>query len=161
MVRSSADLKAVGFFVPGRAKTQGSMVVMGGRVRHERGGELAYWRYTVAGKARDAFGFCEDAAFTVAVAVRVEFVIERPKSVSASKRPLPVVKPDLDKLIRAIGDALTGIAWKDDGQVTAWIANKRYAEEGELAGAYIEIARADAAAGIPSTVVLDDWRTRA
>lgn len=159
MATRSAGLNAVAFFVPGRAKTQGSMVIMGGRVRHERTGELAYWRSTVAGKARDMFGG-EYPPFTEAVAVRIEFVLDRPKSVSASKRPLPVVKPDLDKLIRAIGDALTGIAWKDDGQVTAWIANKRYADEGEIAGAFIEIARADAVAGIPSTVVLDDWRTR-
>lgn len=36
-------------------------------------------------------------------------------------------KPDLDKLVRAVQDALTGIIYKDDGQVCRLTANKNYA----------------------------------
>lgn len=37
-------------------------------------------------------------------------------------------KPDLDKLIRAVCDALTGYAYIDDSQVTQVQASKRWAE---------------------------------
>jgi len=46
-------------------------------------------------------------------------------------------KPDLDKLLRCVMDALTGIAWKDDSQVIRIVGRKGYA--GEACGAYIEI----------------------
>jgi Holliday junction resolvase RusA-like endonuclease len=36
--------------------------------------------------------------------------------------------PDLDKLIRAILDALTGVVWRDDGQVVDIVASKVYAD---------------------------------
>ena len=45
-------------------------------------------------------------------------------------------KPDLDKLIRCVKDALTGIAWKDDCQVGEVKAIKIY---GEREGAFIGI----------------------
>ena len=38
-------------------------------------------------------------------------------------------KPDLDKLVRCIKDALTGIAWKDDAQVSLVCATKVYDEQ--------------------------------
>lgn len=39
----------------------------------------------------------------------------------------PMTKPDVDKLLRAFLDALTGVVWKDDSQVTDAITRKRYA----------------------------------
>jgi len=41
-----------------------------------------------------------------------------------------VTKPDLDKLTRLALDALTGIIWHDDNQVTQLNATKFYATEG-------------------------------
>lgn len=47
-------------------------------------------------------------------------------------------KPDLDKLLRCIKDALTGIAWKDDSQVSAVAhLSKKY---GDAPGAFIQIS---------------------
>ena len=66
------------------------------------------------------------------VAVRLDFQLLRPASVSVKKRPLPTVKPDLDKLIRAAWDAMTGICFKDDAQAVISIATKHYAEESGL-----------------------------
>ena len=59
--------------------------------------------------------------------VDVEFMFARPKSVPASKRAHPSVRPDLDKLQRALGDMLTisGII-TDDARITRWTAAKRY-----------------------------------
>jgi Holliday junction resolvase RusA-like endonuclease len=48
--------------------------------------------------------------------------------VKASAPPFPTVAPDLDKLIRCIADAVTDAGlWKDDAQVAAVTAAKRYA----------------------------------
>jgi Holliday junction resolvase RusA-like endonuclease len=41
--------------------------------------------------------------------------------------PAPIGKPDVDKLCRSVMDALTGIAYKDDAQVTSLTAVKIYA----------------------------------
>lgn len=74
------------------------------------------------------------------LAVDVTFYLARPKSV---RRAYPEVKPDLDKLLRATLDPLTGIAWRDDGQVVDAVIRKRYAVggsvEGGEPGAWIEI----------------------
>ena len=63
----------------------------------------------------------------------MHFRYERPKSV---KRAVPTVPPDLDKQIRSILDALTGVAYVDDSQVTHIIASKSYAPR---AGVDIEL----------------------
>jgi Holliday junction resolvase RusA-like endonuclease len=55
--------------------------------------------------------------------VTLLFVMPRPKTV---KRAEPSVAPDLDKLVRAALDALTSVAYEDDGQVTEIHAIKIY-----------------------------------
>lgn len=37
-------------------------------------------------------------------------------------------KPDCDKLIRAVGDAMTGVVYRDDSQLAALDVQKRYSE---------------------------------
>lgn len=63
----------------------------------------------------------------LAFAVSVEFYMLRPKS--APKRvACPTKIPDVDKLLRAILDALTTAgAWRDDSQVVDVRGRKRYA----------------------------------
>ena len=63
-----------------------------------------------------------------AVDILLNFYLPRPKSVSEKKRPLPIVKPDLDKLIRCVLDSLTGIYFLDDAQVCKVEALKRYGD---------------------------------
>jgi Holliday junction resolvase RusA-like endonuclease len=60
------------------------------------------------------------------VNLNCEFYINRPASVSVKKRPEPTVKPDLDNLLKAVKDALKGIVWVDDSQVTRLSAMKIY-----------------------------------
>jgi crossover junction endodeoxyribonuclease RusA len=52
---------------------------------------------------------------------------------------LIVKKNDLDKLVRSTLDALSGIAFIDDCQVTNLSASKRYCNEDEVVGADILI----------------------
>lgn len=70
-----------------------------------------------------------------ALSVFVHFVLRRPPSVKA--RPYPSVKPDLDNYAKAALDALNGVAWCDDGQITSLHLQKHYAKPGE--GPSIEI----------------------
>ena len=60
------------------------------------------------------------------------FVLPRPKSASKSKSgaALAAKRPDLDKLTRAIGDALEGIWYKEDSQSVEGVQSKRVAEPG-------------------------------
>lgn len=84
---------------------------------------LKDWREQVAGEARaKMIGF---PPLEGAVTVGVVFWLARPASV---KRTRPTVKPDLDKLVRAILDGLTGVAYRDDAQVVTVSAEKRYCD---------------------------------
>ncbi len=52
----------------------------------------------------------------------------------------PTQPPDLDKLVRAIGDALTDAGvWLDDAQVVGWSAWKRRTAPGEPEGVSITL----------------------
>jgi len=72
-----------------------------------------------------------------AVCVTLRFVMPRPKSV---RRALPSVRPDLDKLTRAVLDALqrAGV-YRDDGQVVCLLADKSYPCSTARAGVRINI----------------------
>ena len=67
--------------------------------------------------------------FSGAVTLTVRFYLPRPKSLP-KRVQYPVKKPDLSKLIRALEDALTGVVWNDDAQVTMVMATKHYGEPG-------------------------------
>lgn len=78
------------------------------------------------------------------VTLVVDFFLPRPKS--APKRILmPSKKPDADKLVRCILDALTGILWRDDAQVQRIVARKHFA-----AGAFDPQGQA----GVPRATIL-------
>ncbi len=109
----------ISFRVDGVPVPQGSMRVFNGHVVHNKGAELAVWRSAIAIEARRAGCTPEPGA----VKLDLLFVMPKPRTV---KRTQPTVAPDLDKLIRAALDAMTAIAYVDDGQVTEIIAQKVY-----------------------------------
>ncbi len=79
-----------------------------------------------------------DDLFLEAVEVRLTFYIRRPKTVL--NRMYPHVSPDLDKLVRAVLDAITNVLIKDDGQVVSLIAKKFYiVSDNELPGVIISV----------------------
>jgi len=69
------------------------------------------------------------------VAVDLIFFMPRPKTV---KREAPWVYPDLDKLLRAVLDALTGKVYRDDGQVIWVHMGEEYADN-EEPGVFIRV----------------------
>ena len=60
------------------------------------------------------------------VALVLTFTFRRPTS--GKKRTHHVWKPDLDKLTRAVKDALTGVIYADDSQVVRLSASKVYGD---------------------------------
>lgn len=61
----------------------------------------------------------------VPVAVSVVWTLRKPKS-TPKRVTEPTKKPDADKLLRAVLDALTGVAYEDDAQVVRVVAWKQY-----------------------------------
>ena len=109
------------FFIAGRPIPQGSLKFINGHAIHVRAQDLALWRADIANAAK-AHTIKADGA----VKVDLKFVFHRPKTV---KRKEPSVRPDLDKLIRAVLDGLTDVAYRDDEQVTDLTASKSYGEQ--------------------------------
>jgi Holliday junction resolvase RusA-like endonuclease len=117
------------FFVNGRPVPQGSLKFIRGHAIHVRAQDLALWRADIASSAR----FANVSKMEGAVEVSMTFVFNKPKSV---KRKHPHVRPDLDKLVRAVLDGLTDVAYLDDQQVTRLSASKVY---GDTQGVWIKI----------------------
>ena len=109
------------FSVAGLPVPQGSLKMMNGNIVHVKDKELRAWRTDIGNTARNCgVGLAEK---NVGVIIDLMFCMPKPTSV---KRPIPSTRPDLDKLIRAVLDALTGIAYIDDGQVVEITASKIY-----------------------------------
>lgn len=103
----------------GKPVPQGSLVFMKGRAIHQGADRLATWRADIARLARGAG--CQPSDRPISVSLI--FTMPKPKTVN---RQMPTVPPDLDKLIRAVLDGLTGVAYQDDGQVVRITATKTY-----------------------------------
>jgi Holliday junction resolvase RusA-like endonuclease len=99
------------------------MKVIHGRVIHSQGSALAVWRSTIGLAAKQQHAKLIEGP----VGIKLDFYMLKPRTV---KRDMPTVPPDLDKLIRAVLDALTGIVYLDDAQVVEIQATKSYGEPG-------------------------------
>lgn len=134
------------FFVPGEPITEGSTKAFASGQRvvvtHDRGRDLTLWRFAVkdaALKAAREAGW--EPRYDGPVRVTATFYLPRPKSVPES-RYWPHVKPDLDKLLRAIGDALApyrqvGVL-REDSRIVEWTAQKLY---DQTPGAWVRVSR--------------------
>lgn len=133
------------FWVPGAPVTQGSKRVFGGRLVEVTGARLEVWRTAVGYEALGARprGW---QMLTGPVEIAIEFRLHRPQR---PKFEVPAAKGrnDLDKLLRAVGDALTNVAYEDDGQITDARVRKRYAVDGRV-GAQITVRRLDVSADL-------------
>lgn len=127
--------------VYGEPRPQGSKngFIRGGRVvMVEANKDLGSWRKTIANQAgievRKQNWEKMDKTATAHVTILFQFV--KPPTV---KRLFHTVKPDLDKLIRSVLDALTqsNVIWQDDSQVVSLFVAKEY---GSQSKAKIEIA---------------------
>lgn len=131
MERESVRLEVFGDPAP-----QGSKRIFKGRLVEASSEKLKRWRKNVTDAALAHMEETGWRPFTGPVQLRITFYMPRGKTV---KRELPIVPPDLDKLVRAVGDALTyGEVWGDDSQVVSMQVEKVYADD-RPAGADIEV----------------------
>lgn len=139
--------RTVVFVVAGVPRPQGrkSAITRHGRTVVVESGRalLRPWQDAIAGAARDAVA----EAFEGPVRVGLTFVMPRPKAHYRSGRHADELRedapsahshrPDIDKLTRAVLDALTPIAFADDGQVARLVVDKVY---GAAAGVAVQVA---------------------
>jgi Holliday junction resolvase RusA-like endonuclease len=86
------------------------------------------WQQLVADGASRAIGESGWRILDDAVRLSVVFYLPRPKKYRRrGVEPAHCTQPDLDKLVRAVGDALNAVAWVDDRQITDIVTAKRYA----------------------------------
>ena len=133
------------FRVVGRPAPQGSKRHVGGNRFVEASKYLKPWRAAIAKAAKDLTP--DDWHTNIGVSLTITFILARPKSHFRSNGKLKDTAPrlclgrigDLDKLVRAVFDALTGIAYDDDSQVFDLHAERRYAIGYEKTGAIITV----------------------
>jgi len=99
-----------------------------GRAVHSNHKRLMPWRAAIADAARQTVDIPLDGPVIVEITVTV------PKPASAPKRrtswPVTRFSGDWDHHARAVCDALTGIAYRDDSQVVEGTCRKVYPGEG-------------------------------
>lgn len=123
-------------------------------VTHGDKDKVRSWRRAIADEVRAQMGTDWEASYagqnSHPMAVAVTFIAARPAAhfgtgrnagvLKASAPERPVGRPDVDKLARAVLDALTEAGvWKDDCQVVELTGRKVYAGPGVRPGAEIEI----------------------
>lgn len=126
-------------FVPGIPAAQGSKTRLAHGAIVESSKRVAPWRERVALVVAD---YAPDGPAEGAVTLAAMFVFPRPAShlrkdgqLRKGAPRLPAHRPDLDKLGRAVLDALTGVVFKDDGQVVELALEKAY---GHVPGVALE-----------------------
>lgn len=120
------------FTVHGIPAPQGSKTAWG----TEANPNTRPWRAAVAAQAAETLA--GRPLLEGALEVQVVFVFPRPKShfgtgknaasLKASSPIYHATKPDADKLLRAIGDAITGTLIRDDAQIARVTATKLYGD---------------------------------
>jgi len=93
------------------------------------------WASQISAAARDVH---QGELIRDAVEIELRFFFARPKAhmgtgknagtVLASAPRHMIVAPDSDKICRTVLDALTGVVYKDDSQITRLVAVKSYGE---------------------------------
>lgn len=125
--------------VYGVPKPQGSkraFVVKGRPVVTESAGQpLKDWRATVAQHCGERAAQLGWRPLDGPVGVRLLFRMPKPKSTPKWRR-YPTTKPDIDKLTRAVLDAITGSLITDDARVAQLVVGEQFAER---TGCVIEI----------------------
>jgi Holliday junction resolvase RusA-like endonuclease len=128
----------VSFTVYGTPVPQGSKRAFGRNVVEIADARLRSWRQDVTLTARQAMGALP--ILPGPVEIRLLFFFPRPKGhygtgrnkdrLKRSSPAYPAVKPDLDKLARAVLDALTNVCFRDDSQVVTLSCQKLYDDQG-------------------------------
>lgn len=132
-------------------------------VTHAQPANLGAWRMAIAARAAEARDAAGAGIASGPVALRAEFRLRRPRHHYGVRGvtprwagALPSGSVDLDKLLRALADALTGVLFVDDCQVVEVSAAKVYADS---AGVDVTIAELPGRAVITEDAIPWEWQT--
>jgi len=141
-------MKQIEFLVRGVPGTAGSKKFVGhakstGRaiIVDSAGKKGKDWRNLVASTAQDFIEKPLSGPLSLIVIFRMPYRKGDLRKDGTSKHNAPyhhTTKPDATKMLRAVEDALTGIAWLDDAQIAVQRVEKFYAE---VPGAFISITQ--------------------
>lgn len=137
--------RAISFQVVGQPQAKGDKVHGKNGIPRERdAGRKEHWRARAANVAAEARG--QRPLFDEAVRVKLVALVLRPKGHYVAGQPdrglkanapaFPTSAPDLDKLQRSLGDALQGVMWRNDSQISTWLSMRRY---GDTVGILVEV----------------------
>jgi crossover junction endodeoxyribonuclease RusA len=129
----------IAFDVLGRPAPQGSKKSIGNNRFIEASKFLPAWRSAVRAAAEQVVSVYGWEPVSGPVEVELLFYLERPASIAKTKRPYPIVPPDVDKLARSCLDPMTGVIYDDDSQVIRLLAWKTYADNREP-GVFVRVA---------------------
>ena len=111
--------------VSGEPASQGSHSVIHGRIVQVNSAKHKRWRNAVAFAAldlvTDGWELLDEP-----LELSVIFYLPRPKTAT---REFPAVMPDVDKLLRAVFDSLSGVIYVDDSRIIRATAQKLYADD--------------------------------
>jgi crossover junction endodeoxyribonuclease RusA len=153
MTTYPSETPAISFVVHGLPVAQGSkrtVPIGGGRYRavEDNAARLRVWRAAVADVAGQAMAGRPLLAGPLCLVA--DFLYPRPRShygtgrnVGRLKPHAPTYKasaPDVDKTVRAICDALSGVVFRDDAQVAELRVRKLWAEQARCEIAVIVLA---------------------
>jgi crossover junction endodeoxyribonuclease RusA len=132
-------MKILMFTVYGEAQPQGSTKAFVPKgwsrpILTSTNPKLKSWRQLVAESANVALARLDKADRTILLdGVRLTIAFYLPRPMSLAKRVTAhTKKPDIDKLLRAVCDALSGVVFRDDSQICELVAVKHYAAAGAL-----------------------------
>ena len=137
-------MESIKFFVLGKPKGKGRPRFGNGHSYTDA--QTRAYEYQIANSYRRV---AHGHRFPDDVFIRVKIQQRMPVPKSASKRKqadmlegkiYPSAKPDLDNVIKAVLDALNGVAYKDDSRVVGIHSCKVY---GETPGVLVEVSRMD------------------
>ena len=96
------------------------------------------WSQTVSAMAQQHRP--KDAHWDGPIALTLCFLMPIPKSLPKSRPVFMTKRPDLDKCLRSVKDALKGVLYCDDSQVVVVFCWKKY---GHQPGVVVEVERMD------------------
>jgi len=154
------EFRSLVFRVDGVPQPKGSFVAFvgaQGRVVVKADAKLLKrWCSSIRIAARDAIARQvgralerDEYLFSGAVQVEAVFFLHRPLDhYGAAGGILPrfgaraaETKPDLDKLMRALGDALSGLCYVDDARIVDQVLRKRYVWADQIPGVAVRVSR--------------------
>ena len=130
----------ISIFIPGHPAPQGSKRHVGHGIMVESCARVKPWRESIRSALITDAGQPKER-ISGAVICSLEFVLPRPKSAPKRSTPPAMKKPDLDKLSRAVFDAVTSAGViEDDSRIVDVRGVKRLAEINETPGLWLKLS---------------------